>query len=99
MYTGSDGVKSLGDVGQNWLLDAVSSSGAVSPATRAMERNTAVMMAGRAAGTVTRTTVCQWLAPRAKLASRRDFGTNLSASSEARMTIGSIITPRANEPA
>jgi hypothetical protein len=80
-------------------LKAVISNGAVSPAMRAIARNAPVMIAGSAAGTDTRRTVCQWCAPRAWLALRRVCGTSFSASSEERMTIGIIMTARANAPA
>jgi len=50
-------------------------------------------------GTVTRSTVCHWPAPRARLPCRRERGTSFSASSDARTMIGTIITPSAKPPA
>ena len=59
IYRGTKPMASLGDNVRLSLPKAVHSNGAVSPAMRAMARNTPVMIAERAAGTATRSTVCQ----------------------------------------
>src|SRR5262249_41259273 len=58
-----------------------------------------VVIPGTAAGNTTRRTVCHWAAPTAKLACRKFAGTARNASSEVRRTIGTMMTPKANEPA
>ena len=61
----SDGVGSENDRGMNCEPRAVRIKGAVSPAMRPTASSTPVMIAGRAAGITTRSTVCRRLAPRA----------------------------------
>ena len=78
---------------------AVNMIGAVSPAARPMERIAPVMMPGMAGGMTTREMVCHWVAPRARLPSRRDDGTLRSASSVVRITVGRTIRARVICPA
>ena len=88
-----------GSVFTESLPKAVRSSGAVSPATRAMPSTTAVMSPVRAAGSTTRITVRHSGAPSANEASRNPPGTSLSISSEVLVTVGSIKTASARPAA
>jgi hypothetical protein len=78
--------------------DAIS-TGEVSPIPRATARISAVARPGRAVGSTTCQIVRHRLAPRPNEASRRLPGTTRSTTSEARATIGSIITLIASAPA
>src|SRR3954463_8996497 len=78
---------------------AVSSTGEVSPMPRAVPRMTAVARPERAVGRTTCHTVRQRGAPRASAASVRLPGTRRRTTSDARITIGSIITLIANPAA
>ena len=97
--TVSDAVGCSGFVFQNRLLNAVNSSGAVSPATRANARMTPVMMPGSAAGSITVNVARPRVAPSASAPSRSVDGTSRSSSSVVRAMIGIIITPSATLPA
>src|SRR4051794_12114235 len=81
------------------LSKTVSSSGAVSPVTRATASITPVMMPADAVGSTMLVTVLQRGTPSANDASRRAPGTSSSISSDDRTTIGSISTASASAPA
>ena len=81
------------------LLNAVNSSGAVSPAMRASASTMPVMMPGSAAGSTTLKTARARVAPSASAPSRIEPGTSRSSSSVVLAMIGIIIVPRANPPA
>src|SRR2546428_431178 len=72
--TGSDAVGWSQPGLQKRLLSAVKRSGAVSPATRASERRSPVVMPREAAGMTTRTIVTQRGAPSASADGRRERG-------------------------
>ena len=97
--TVSDAIGCVRLVDQKRLLNAVKSSGAVSPATRASATRMPVRMPGSAAGTMTLKTARLRVAPRASAPSRRPPGTSRSNSSVVRTTIGIISKPRATPPA
>ena len=80
-------------------IEHVKSSGAVSPATRAIAITVPVRTPPTAVGRMTPTTVRQRLTPSARLASRSAEGTSNSTTCVARATSGSITTARANAPA
>src|SRR5215469_11597840 len=80
---------------QNWLPNAVKSSGADSPATRATESSAPVTMPARATGTVTSSVDFQAGIPSASAPSRITPGTSRTASSVVRTTIGSMMTDSA----
>src|SRR5712692_3899372 len=84
---------------QKRLPKAVKRSGAVSPATRAKAKRTAVRIPRYAAGTMTVAMVFHLLAPRAIAPSRNALGTERRNSSVLRRVMGIIIRPRANPPA
>ena len=75
------------------------SSGAVSPATRAMPRINDVARPDRAVGSTTRRTVCHRDAPSASPASRRPLGTVFSATSDERAMTGIIVVVSATATA
>ena len=77
---------------------AVTSSGAVSPMTRAIESMTPVVMPARQVGSTTLRIVSHFGTPRAYEASRSSIGTIFRTSSVERTTIGIISTDRATEP-
>ena len=77
---------------------AISSSGAVSPTTRAMASVTPVTMPPSAVGSTTLAIVRHFGTPRAYDASRRSSGTSRSISSVERTTIGIISSDSATEP-
>ena len=76
----------------------MSSSGAVSPMTRAMARVMPVPMPAAATGSTTFRMVRHLGTPRAYDASRSSAGTSLSISSDARTTTGVISTDSATAP-
>ena len=80
-------------------IEDANSSGAVSPATRAIARIVEVTMPPTAVGSVACTTVYDLLAPRARLASRVDDAVSVSTSSVPRATYGSMISASAKAPA
>jgi hypothetical protein len=80
------------------IANAVKSSGAVSPAARAIARSAPVMRPGSAVGRTMRKAMRQRGAPSASAASRSVSGTVLSTTSEARVTTGSISSASAIEP-
>ena len=63
--------------------------------TRATPSRTAVTRPGRAVGSTTRRTVCQWVVPSASEASRRPLGTSRSTTSAVVVTTGIMLTLRA----
>jgi hypothetical protein len=71
---------------------------AVSPIAFPIPSITPVVMPGIALGSATRLTVCHFVAPSAKLASRRPPGTALSDSSETLTIHGSIMNMSASPP-
>ena len=73
--------------------------GAVSPAMRATASMTPVAMPVRAPGTTTPTTARHRVMPRARAASRMEFGTRRSDSSAVRATTGTMMMARATPPA
>src|SRR5215471_13550089 len=77
----------------SFVYPATSRTGAVSPIPLAIASTTAVVSPERAVGRTTFQTVRHWLDPRAYEASRNAPGTILSTTSEARATIGIIVTP------
>ena len=80
-------------------IEHVKSSGAVSPAARAIAITVPVRMPPSAVGMITPTTVRQRETPSARLASRSVFGTSSNTSCVARVTSGSITIARATAPA
>ena len=80
------------------VLPAITSSGAVSPITRAVASMTPVMMPPIEVGTTTLMIVRHFGTPRAYDASRRSSGTSRSISSVERTTIGIISSDSATEP-
>src|SRR5438132_180930 len=83
------------DVENTWLPMAVNSSGAASPTAREMASSDAVTSPGMAVGiTMLRATRAR-RTPSARPASQRSLGTVRRAPSPARITIGSMSTPRA----
>ena len=81
------------------LLPTTSSTGAVSPITRATASMTPVVMPVDAVGSTTRRIVFHFGTPRAYDASRSELGTSRIISSEVRTMIGSSRIASANEPA
>lgn len=81
------------------LPPATSSTGAVSPTTRAQPRMTAVTRPLRAVGSTTFHSVRNSPAPSARDASRRPPGTRRSTTSVARVTTGIISTDSASPAA
>ena len=86
------------EVEKNWLLDAVKSSGAVSPATRATASMTPVSRPDAAAGRITLQATRHRGAPSPSAASFIWLGTSRSISSAVRTTMGNISTARATPP-
>src|SRR5580658_7226202 len=84
---------------QNWLPNAVNSSGAVSPDTRARFSIIPEIRPRMAAGTTTVAMVRDLVAPKAMAPSRRAPGTDFRNSSVERSAIGIIMTPNAQPPA
>src|SRR4030042_6348440 len=78
---------------------AVNMIGAVSPETLAVPKIEPVRIPGIAAGNITFLMVCHFVAPHAREASLKLYGTALIASSEVDMMYGSIITASVNAPA
>src|SRR4051794_33320767 len=76
----------------------VKSSGAVSPAARAIDSRTPVTRPGNAVGSTTRVTTRHRGAPSASAASRSESGTSISTTSDDRMTTGSISSQSATDP-
>jgi hypothetical protein len=81
------------------LFSEVNSSGAVSPAARATERRTAVMIPPSAVRKMTRSEVRHCGTPSASEASRSAPGTNRTSSSVLRARVGTISTASATPPA
>ena len=79
-------------------MAAVKRIGAVSPATLPMFRMMPVRMPGRAVGRTTFFMVCQCVAPRAREASLKDWGTARMASCEAEMIPGRAMMPSVRLP-
>ncbi len=73
-------------------------SAAVSPTALPIAKIRPVIIPGIAAGTTTRVTVCHLVAPSAKLDSLKDSGTDLMASSEARIIVGRIMKVTVSVP-
>ena len=71
----------------------------VSPIARPIPRMIAAAMPESAPGTMTRLIVCQRVAPTAREPSRYSQGTELMASSDTLMIVGSAMTPRRIDPA
>ena len=71
----------------------------VSPIARPIPRIIAAAIPERAAGTMTRLIVCQRVAPVARDPSRYSQGTELMASSDTLMIVGSAMIPRRIDPA
>ncbi len=71
----------------------------VSPIARPIPRMIAAAIPERAAGTMTRLIVCQRVAPVARDPSRYSMGTELIASSETLIIVGSVMIPRRIDPA
>ena len=71
----------------------------VSPIARPIPRMIAAAIPERAAGTITRLIVCQRVAPVARDPSRYSRGTELMASSETLIIVGSAMIPRMIDPA
>ncbi len=84
---------------QYWLLSAVKSSGAVSPAARATASRHAVTMPPSAVRRTTRTLVFQAGTPSASDASRSEPGTRRTISSVARARVGIMRIASATAPA
>ena len=84
---------------QPLLPSEVNSSGAVSPATRAMASNIPVRMPARAARQQTKVIIFHFGAPSAITASRNVSGTRRSISSVVRTTIGMTMMASARDPA
>ena len=80
-------------------IELVKSSGAVSPAARAIARTVPVRMPPTLEGRITPSTVRQRRTPSARLASLSVEGTRSSTSWVARAMRGSMITASANAPA
>src|ERR1700679_487039 len=87
------------DLGQNWLLKDVNKSGAVSPATRAIDNKTPVKIPFLAVLITMLRIVFHSGIPKAQEASRSEWGISLTNSSVVRVTIGIIINPKAQPPA
>ena len=73
------------------------SSGAVSPVTRAIASNSAVMIAGIAVGSTIRTVARKFDIPSASAPSRTTCGTVRIACSDVRTSSGSISIMNAND--
>ena len=100
MYIGNEPIGPCTGLKINEVFESdVSSSGAVSPITRAVPKIAAVIRPLRTVGNTIIMVVRHWRAPRAKLAERKSSGTSFNTSSDVRATVGSIKIPRANEPA
>ena len=79
-------------------IAAVNSSGAVSPAARAIASSEPVIRPGSAVGRTTRRITRQRGAPSASAASRSESGTSTSTTSDERVTTGSISSASATDP-
>ncbi len=99
MATVSEAVGARGSVFQYWLLSAVKSRGAVSPAARATASKQAVTIPLIAVRITTRRLVRQFATPSASDASRSDPGTSLTSSSVARARVGIMMIASATAPA
>ena len=98
MVTGRLAIGSFRLSDQNWLDNAVKSSGAVSPAIRATASNTPVSTPARAARRVTLEITTLFGAPRAKAASRSVLGMSCNMFSVVRTTTGRTISASASTP-
>ena len=97
MNIGIEASASVGSVFNSFpTSDEVKSSGAVSPATRAVARVAPVTIPPIVCGSTTLRVVRHLGAPSARLASRSESGTSASTSWVDRATIGSIRIERAN---
>ncbi|MNC51959.1 hypothetical protein D3C75_1012770 [compost metagenome] len=84
---------------QNWLESDVNSSGAVSPAIRAIASNTPVIIPETEAFSVMAEIIFHFGVPNAYAASRRLSGTSFSMFSVVRITIGTCNNASAITPA